>query len=77
MGHLYNESILAETDPSGRLTAYEWRGLRYTVHGVLKSYGSGKTTRLYRVRVSGDDGMAVAELAQEDDRWRLRHLFSA
>lgn len=78
MGHLYNESIQAETDPSGRLTAYRWRGLRYTVHEVLKAYGPENDARVYRVRVSGEgEGVAVAELARDADRWRLRHLFSA
>ncbi|HEX2313209.1 MAG TPA: hypothetical protein VHJ17_05725 [Thermomonospora sp.] len=77
MGHLYNESIRAETDPSGRLTAYEWRGLRYTVHEVLKAYGAEPEPRVYRVRVSTGHGVAVAELARDADRWRLRHLFSA
>ncbi|MQY05261.1 hypothetical protein [Actinomadura macrotermitis] len=73
MGHLLNEPVIAEHDQAGRLTAYRWRGARYTVDEVLKSYG----TRIYRVRVTGADGRAVAELGRDEDRWRLRHLFSA
>ncbi|MGH3388642.1 MAG: hypothetical protein ACRDOO_07175 [Actinomadura sp.] len=42
---------------------------------MLKTYGS--QGELYRVRVSGVDGVAVAELARDTDRWRLRHLFPA
>ncbi|TNY37748.1 hypothetical protein [Thermomonospora catenispora] len=78
MGHLLNESIRAETDASGRLTAYEWRGARYTVRQVLKAYGEADDARIYRVRVQGEDSsVAVAELARAADHWRLRHLFSA
>ncbi|MBA9002173.1 MULTISPECIES: hypothetical protein [Thermomonospora] len=78
MGHLFNESIRAETDSSGRLTAYEWRGARYTVHEILKAYGGADDARIYRVRVRGEDtSVAVAELAHAANHWRLRHLFSA
>jgi hypothetical protein len=73
MGHLYNEPIAAETDRTGRLVAYRWRGERYAVVGVLGTYGS----ELHRVRVSGGEGVAVAELARDGERWRLRHLFRA
>ncbi|REE97296.1 hypothetical protein [Thermomonospora umbrina] len=84
MGHLYNESIRAETDTSGRLTAYEWRGLRYTVHEVLKAYGSDTEATVYRMRVSaaptgsaGPAAVAVAEIVGDAGHWRLRHHFSA
>ncbi|WP_242908717.1 hypothetical protein [Actinomadura terrae] len=77
MAHLLNEPILAEHDPAGRLTAYEWRGARYAVDEVLKTYGSSQDGRVYRVRVTGAEGVAVAELGREHDRWRLRHIFSA
>jgi hypothetical protein len=73
MGHLYNEPIAAETDRTGKLVAYRWRGERYTVLGVLRTYGAG----LHRVRVTGGQGTAVAELARDGERWRLRHLFRA
>ncbi|MFC9971942.1 hypothetical protein ACIBF1_03205 [Spirillospora sp. NPDC050679] len=77
MGHLLNEPIRAEHDPAGRLTAYEWRGARYTVDAVLKTYGAAAETRIYRVRITGAAGPAVAELGRDADRWRLRHVFSA
>ncbi|MFC5744910.1 hypothetical protein [Actinomadura rugatobispora] len=77
MGHLLNEPIRAEHDPSGRLTAYEWRGSRYAVDEVLKTYGSSPDALVYRVRINGDDGVAIAELSRDADRWRIRHLFSA
>ena len=77
MGHLLNEPVLAEQDSAGRLTAYEWRGSRYAVDAVLKTYGSSRDGRVYRVRVTGAEGVAVAELGRDEDRWRLRHLFSA
>ncbi|MFC0042482.1 hypothetical protein [Actinomadura rayongensis] len=73
MGQLLNEPVIAEHDPSGRLTAYCWRGARYTVDGVLKSYGA----RVVRVRVSGADGRAIVELGHEAGDWRLRHVFPA
>lgn len=77
MAHLLNEPIRAEHDAAGHLTSYEWRGSHYAVDAVLKTYGSEGDGRLYRVRVSGVDGVAVAELARDTDRWRLRHLFPA
>jgi hypothetical protein len=77
MGHLLNEPIRAEHDPAGRLTAYEWRGSRYAVDEILKTYGSSREARVYRVRINGDDGVAIAELSRDADRWRIRHLFSA
>ncbi|QXJ23000.1 hypothetical protein AGRA3207_004092 [Actinomadura graeca] len=77
MGHLLNEPVLAEQDPAGRLTAYEWRGARYAVDEVLKTYGSPQDGRVYRVRVTGAEGVAVAELGRDADQWRLRHIFSA
>jgi hypothetical protein len=77
MGHLLNEPIRAEHDPAGRLTAYEWRGSRYAVDEVLKTYGSSSDALVYRVRINGDDGVAIAELSRDADRWRIRHLFSA
>ncbi|WP_131736456.1 hypothetical protein [Actinomadura roseirufa] len=77
MGHLLNEPIQAEHDPAGRLTAYEWRGSRYAVDEVLKTYGSSREGQVYRVRVTGAEGVAVAELGRDRDRWRLRLLFSA
>ena len=55
MAHLLNEPILAEHDATGRLTSYEWRGSHYAVDAVLKTYGS--EGELYRVRVSGVDGL--------------------
>ncbi|POM26284.1 hypothetical protein BTM25_06790 [Actinomadura rubteroloni] len=73
MGQLLNEPVIAEHDPSGRLTAYRWRGDRYTVDGILKSYGA----RVYRVRVSGADGRAIVELGRDAGDWRLRHVFPA
>jgi hypothetical protein len=77
MAHLLNEPILAEHDAAGRLTSYEWRGSHYAIDAVLKTYVSEGDNRIYRVRVSGVDGVAVAELAKDTDRWRLRHLFPA
>ncbi|MDL4773495.1 MULTISPECIES: hypothetical protein [Thermomonosporaceae] len=77
MGHLLNEPIRAERDASGRLTAYVWRGSRYSVDEILKTYGSSAEAQVYRVRVTGADGVAVAELGRDTDRWRLRHIFSA
>ena len=77
MGHLLNEPIQALHDPAGRLTAYEWRGARYAVDEVLKTYGSSPDAAVYRVRITGDDGVAIAELSRDADRWRIRHLFSA
>lgn len=77
MGHLLNEPVRAEHDPAGRLTAYEWRGSRYAVEKVLKTYGTLQDGRVYRVRVVGAEGVAVAELGRDRDRWRLRHVFSA
>ncbi|MFB4316443.1 hypothetical protein [Actinomadura sp. 21ATH] len=77
MGHLLNEPIRAEHDPAGRLTAYEWRGSRYAVDAILKTYGTSREARVYRVRINGDDGVAIAELSRDADRWRIRHLFSA
>ncbi|KAB2344715.1 hypothetical protein [Actinomadura rudentiformis] len=77
MGHLLNEPVRAEHDTAGRLTAYEWRGSRYAVDEVLKTYGSSSDGRLYRVRITGAEGVAIAELSRDADRWRLRHLFSA
>jgi hypothetical protein len=77
MGHLLNEPIRAEHDPAGRLTAYEWRGSRYAVDEVLKTYGSSPEALVYRVRINGDDGIAIAELSRDVDRWRIRHLFPA
>ncbi|WP_019631582.1 hypothetical protein [Actinomadura atramentaria] len=73
MGQLLNEPVIAEHDPAGRLTAYRWRGARYTVDGIVKSYGSG----VYRVRISGASGRAIAELGRDADHWRLRHVFPA
>jgi hypothetical protein len=29
------------------------------------------------VRITGAEGVAVAELGRDEDRWRLRHIFSA
>lgn len=77
MGHLLNEPVRAEHDPAGRLTAYEWRGSRYAVDEVLKTYGSSQNRRVYRVRVVGAEGTVIAELGRDDDRWRLRHIFPA
>lgn len=77
MGHLLNEPIRAEHNRAGQLTAYEWRGSRYAVEEVLKTYRSEPEGRLYRVRVRSAAGLAVAELARDADRWRLRHLFPA
>ncbi|MFF5262498.1 hypothetical protein ACFY4C_26475 [Actinomadura viridis] len=77
MGHLLNEPIRAEHDPAGRLTGYEWRGSRYAVDAVLKTYGSSPEALVYRVRINGADGVAIAELSRDADRWRIRHLFSA
>ncbi|MFD0899463.1 hypothetical protein [Actinomadura sediminis] len=77
MGHLLNEPVRAEHDPAGRLTGYEWRGARYAVEEVLKTYGAPGDGRVYRVRVSGAEGVAVAELGRDQDRWRLRTVFSA
>jgi len=77
MGHLLNEPVHAEHDLAGRLTAYKWRGSRYAVDEVLKTYGSSPHGGLYRVRITGADGVGIAELSRDDDRWRLRHLFSA
>ncbi|WP_433331083.1 hypothetical protein [Spirillospora sp. CA-294931] len=77
MGHLLNEPIRAEHDPSGRLTAYEWRGARYTVDEILKTYGASPEPRVYRVRITGTSGVAVAELARDATHWRLRHIFPA
>ncbi|WP_018654258.1 hypothetical protein [Actinomadura flavalba] len=73
MGHLLNEPVVAEHDAVGRLTAYRWRGERYTVDAVIKSYEA----RAYRVRVTGEAGSAVVELGRDADRWRLRHVFPA
>ena len=78
MGQLLNEPVRAEHDPAGRLTAYAWRGTRYAVHEVLKTYGTpGDHGRVYRVRVSGAEGVVVAELGRDRDRWRLRTVFPA
>lgn len=77
MGHLLNEPVRAEHDNAGRLTAYEWRGARYAVEEVLKTYRTEPEGRLYRVRVRSADGVAVAELARDAGSWRLRHLFPA
>jgi hypothetical protein len=84
MGHLLNEPVRAEHDPAGRFrscpdvpTAYEWRGSRYAVEKVLKAYGTPQEGRVYRVRVVGAEGVAIAELGRDQDRWRLRHVFSA
>ncbi|TMQ93964.1 hypothetical protein ETD83_24690 [Actinomadura soli] len=77
MGKLLNEPVRAEHDLAGRLTAYEWRGTRYAVDEVLKTYGTAQEARVYRVRVTGADGVVVAELGRDADRWRLRHVFSA
>ncbi|RFS86971.1 hypothetical protein D0T12_01545 [Actinomadura spongiicola] len=77
MGKLLNEPIRAEHDTVGRLTAYEWRGTRYAVNEVLKTYGTAPEGRVYRVRVTGAEGVAVAELGRDEDRWRIRHVFSA
>ncbi|MGC4959078.1 hypothetical protein ACLQ2P_38255 [Actinomadura citrea] len=77
MAQLLNEPIRAEHDPAGRLTAYEWRGTRYAVDAVLKTYGSAQEGRVYRFRVTGAEGVAVVELGRDEDRWRLRHVFSA
>ncbi|MEU4825259.1 hypothetical protein AB0H37_25585 [Actinomadura sp. NPDC023710] len=72
MAQLLNEPIRAEHDPAGRLTAYEWRGTRYAVDAVLKTYGSAQEGRVYRFRVTGAEGVAVVELGRDEDRWRLR-----
>ena len=77
MGQLLNEPIRAEHDTAGRLTAYEWRGARYAVDAVLKTYAAPPHGTVYRVRVTGAEGVAVAELGREADRWRLRHVFPA
>lgn len=77
MAQLLNEPVRAEHDRAGRLTAYEWRGARYAVDEVLKTYGSAQEGRVYRVRVTGAEGVAVVELGRDEDRWRLRHVFSA
>lgn len=77
MGHLLNEPVRTEHDPAGRLTAYEWRGARYAVNKVLKTYGTPHEGRVYRVRVTGAEGVAVAELGRDQNNWRLRHIFSA
>ncbi|WP_433465502.1 hypothetical protein [Spirillospora sp. CA-128828] len=77
MGQLLNEPVRAEHDPAGRLTAYEWRGTRYAVDEVLKTYGTAGEGRVYRMRVTGAEGVAVVELGRDEDRWRLRHVFSA
>ncbi|HEY8479204.1 MAG TPA: hypothetical protein VIL71_05160 [Spirillospora sp.] len=77
MGQLLNEPIRPLHDQAGRLTAYEWRGERYAVDEVLKTYGTAEEGRIYRVRVTSPEGVVVAELGRDQDRWRLRHVFSA
>jgi hypothetical protein len=77
MGQLLNEPIRAEHDTAGRLTAYEWRGSRYAVAAVLKTYAAPPHGTVYRVRVTGAEGVAVVELGRDADRWRLRHVFPA
>jgi hypothetical protein len=77
MGHLLNEPITAEHDPAGRLTAYRWRGSRYAVAEILKTYGSSQEALVYRVRINGEHGVAIAELGRDADRWRIRHVFPA
>ncbi len=77
MGHLLNEPIMAEHDPAGRLTAYRWRGSRYAVDEILKTYGSAQEALVYRVRINGEHGVAIAELSRDADRWRIRHVFPA
>lgn len=79
VGQLYDEPITPDTDEHGRLRGYHWRGRRYVVGAVVKTYPAepaGEDTRVVRVRVHPDGAAdGIAELARGTGGWRLRHLF--
>ncbi|MBC6458983.1 hypothetical protein [Actinomadura sp. HBU206391] len=75
---LYNEPIeITETTPAGTPRTVQWRGGRLHVRGVREVWQVPGEGRLYRVGVTVDGQLGIAEIAQQGSTgtWRLRHLW--
>lgn len=70
---LRNEVITAETAVSGRPVCITRGGRRFAVR-VLDQWQGPGGARLYRLQVATEQGeaVAVAEVVQREDRFRLR-----
>jgi myo-inositol catabolism protein IolC len=75
---LYNEPIdITGTTPTGAPQTLHWRGGRLDVRDVRAVWQVAGEGRLYRVGVTVDGRLGIAEIAQQGDTgaWRLRHLW--
>ncbi|WP_125612656.1 hypothetical protein [Actinomadura sp. WAC 06369] len=77
---LLDETVTAETAPSGRPIEISGSRGHWRVRRVLGEWQAPGETRLYRLQMSTLDGPAVAEVASpaasaEPHGWRLRQIW--
>jgi hypothetical protein len=73
--HLLDEAITTQLTATGRPVRIIWRANEYEVSHVLAAWEAPGAVCLYRLRVAGPDGPAVAEVADRAGSWHLRRYW--